>query len=43
MVTCPEWRSFRGDLLEGAKGVQLAEAGIRSWKERKWIDLEPMA
>ena len=27
-------------LAEGAKGVQLAEAGYRSSKERRWIDLE---
>jgi predicted dehydrogenase len=27
------------DLLAGAKGVQLAEAGLRSWAERRWIDL----
>jgi predicted dehydrogenase len=27
------------DLLAGAKGVQLAEAGIKSWAERRWIDL----
>ncbi|MEE4117585.1 MAG: Gfo/Idh/MocA family oxidoreductase [Paracoccaceae bacterium] len=26
-------------LAEGAKGVQLAEAGYRSWRERRWIDL----
>ncbi len=26
-------------LLEGAKGVQLAELGTRSWKERRWIDV----
>lgn len=31
------------DLREGAKGVQLAEAGIRSWEERRWIELEPLA
>jgi predicted dehydrogenase len=30
---------YRWTLREGAKGVQLAEAGLRSWKERKWIDL----
>jgi predicted dehydrogenase len=30
---------FKWTLLEGAKGVQLAEAGLRSWKERRWIDL----
>jgi predicted dehydrogenase len=28
---------FRWSLLEGAKGVQLAEKGIESWKKRKWI------
>ena len=26
-------------LLEGAKGVQLAELGIQSWRERRWIDI----
>ena len=26
-------------LLEGAKGVQLAELGLRSWAERRWIDV----
>jgi predicted dehydrogenase len=30
---------FRWDLLEGAKGVQLAELGLRSWKQRKWLDV----
>lgn len=30
---------FPWDLLEGAKGVQLAEKGIESWKDRKWISL----
>ena len=30
---------FKWNLLEGAKGVQLAEAGLRSWKERRWIDI----
>jgi predicted dehydrogenase len=33
---------FKWTLLEGAKGVQLAEAGLRSWKERRWIDLQPL-
>lgn len=33
---------FKWDLLAGAKGVQLAEAGLKSWKERRWIDLEPL-
>jgi len=34
---------FRWDLMEGAKGVQLAEAGLNSWSERRWIDLKPLA
>jgi predicted dehydrogenase len=33
---------FSWTLLEGAKGVQLAEAGMRSWTERRWIDLEKL-
>jgi predicted dehydrogenase len=28
---------FRWSLLDGAKGVQLAELGIQSWNERKWV------
>ncbi|MCQ8783473.1 Gfo/Idh/MocA family protein [Mangrovibrevibacter kandeliae] len=27
------------DLYEGVKGVQLAELGLRSWKERRWLDV----
>jgi predicted dehydrogenase len=34
---------FPWDLREGAKGVQLAAAGMQSWRERRWIDLEPLA
>ena len=30
---------FRWDLMEGARGVQLAELGLKSWKERKWLDV----
>ena len=30
---------FRWNLLEGAKGVQLAELGLRSWKQGKWFDV----
>jgi len=30
---------FRWSLLDGAKGVQLAELGIESWDERKWINV----
>jgi predicted dehydrogenase len=29
-------------LLEGAKGIQLAELGLQSWKERRWIDVPPL-
>lgn len=29
-------------LLEGAKGVQLAEAGYLSARERRWVDLTPL-
>ena len=28
-----------GSLLEGAKGVQLAELGLKSWAERRWVDV----
>lgn len=31
--------SFPWDLLEGAKGVQLAEKGMESWRERRWIKI----
>jgi predicted dehydrogenase len=34
-----EGAPFKWTLLEGAKGVQLAEAGLKSWKERRWIDI----
>jgi predicted dehydrogenase len=30
---------FRWGLLEGAKGVQLAELGLQSWAERRWLDV----
>jgi predicted dehydrogenase len=33
---------FRWNLLEGAKGVQLAELGLRSWAERRMIDVPPL-
>jgi predicted dehydrogenase len=35
---------FPWTLLEGARGVQLAEKGLESWAQRKWVDvpaLEP--
>ncbi|WP_248924518.1 Gfo/Idh/MocA family protein [Paenibacillus hamazuiensis] len=34
---------FQWDLLEGAKGTQLAELAIRSWKERRWIDIPELS
>ena len=34
--------AFRWNLLEGAKGVQLAELGYRSWSERRMLDLPPL-
>jgi predicted dehydrogenase len=34
---------FRWSLLEGAKGVQLAELGLQSWQERRWLDVPPLA
>lgn len=32
---------FRWTLREGAKGVQLAELGLKSWKEKMWTDVPP--
>ena len=34
---------FPWTLREGAKGVQLAELGIKSWAERKWIEVPDLA
>jgi predicted dehydrogenase len=33
---------FRWNLLEGAKGVQLAELGLLSWAERRFVDVPPL-
>ena len=30
---------FPWDLMEGAKGVQLAELGIESWEKKTWITI----
>src|SRR6266853_543458 len=30
---------FVHDFYEGAKGVQLAELGLKSWAERRWVDV----
>jgi predicted dehydrogenase len=34
---------FPWNLLEGAKGVQLAELGLKSWAERRWVDVQALA
>jgi len=33
---------FPWGLREGAKGVQLVEAGLQSWQERRWVDLREL-
>jgi len=34
---------FPWNLLEGAKGVQLAELAMASWRRRQWVDVPPLA
>ena len=34
---------FPHDFLEGARGVQLAELGLQSWAERRWIDVPELS
>ncbi|HVL56291.1 MAG TPA: Gfo/Idh/MocA family oxidoreductase [Burkholderiaceae bacterium] len=34
-----EGEPFPWNLREGAKGVQLVEAGLQSWRERRWVEL----
>jgi predicted dehydrogenase len=34
---------YRWTLPEGAKGVQLVEAALQSWKERRWVDVPELA
>jgi predicted dehydrogenase len=34
---------YRWNLAEGAKGVQLVEAALQSWKERRWVDVPVLA
>jgi predicted dehydrogenase len=34
---------YKWTLGEGAKGVQLVEAALESWKARRWIDVPPLA
>lgn len=35
--------TYKWDLLAGAKGVQLAEAGLQSWAERRWVDIPSLS
>jgi predicted dehydrogenase len=34
-----EGEPYKWDLIEGAKGVQLVECALQSWRERRWIDV----
>ena len=34
--------AFKWDLRESAKGVQLAEAGLEAWKNRKWVTINEL-
>jgi len=34
---------FQWNLLEGAKGVQLAEKGLESWQKRCWVEIPELA
>ena len=34
---------WRYTLLEGAKGVQLAELGMESWSQRRWVDVPELS
>ena len=40
VVTGTPWRH---DLMEGAKGVHLAELALQSWAERRWVDVPALA
>lgn len=33
---------YKYDLVEGAKGVQLVEAALQSWKERRFVDVSAL-
>lgn len=34
---------FRWNLLEGAKGVQLAEKGLESWAKKSWVEVNSLS
>ncbi|WVW79672.1 hypothetical protein I302_101641 [Kwoniella bestiolae CBS 10118] len=33
---------WKYDLLEGARGVQMAEVALKSWEQRRWVDVPEM-
>jgi len=33
---------FKWNLLEGAKGVQLAEKGLESWQKKEWVNVDKL-
>jgi predicted dehydrogenase len=37
-----EGAPWKYDLSEGVKGLQLVESALKSWEERRWIDLAPV-
>lgn len=37
-----EDQAFPWSFLEAAKGVQLADLGIQSWKERRWVQVDAL-
>ncbi len=39
-IVCDE--PFPWGLLEGAKGIQLAQLALASWQERRWMDVPPL-
>ncbi|MEI6028426.1 MAG: Gfo/Idh/MocA family oxidoreductase [Betaproteobacteria bacterium] len=38
-----EGAPYRWNLVEGAKGVQLVESALQSWRERRWVDVPPLS
>lgn len=42
LMHCGKHTPFPWTLLEGARGVQLAEKSIESWAKRCWMDVEPL-
>ena len=38
-----EAATWKHDLMEGVKGVQLAELGLKSWKERRWLEVPDLS